>query len=179
MQKRRLFLIGYGCLKVVLCGATCGAGWAFFLHTCSMLTPEANQCATCKERRPWAIYEQKSSGFRACPFMPGKSPRGYHGIEGRVKTKKKKTLYSRGPCSRPWSHRHMWSHPHHNTMLAQGHQGSNQCSRLKSSMPFKCNLALQNVALLKQPFKMQSQIENEDVAWSPHYTCAQHENQQT
>ena len=35
--------------------------------------------------------------------------------------------------------------------------------RLKSSMPFKHDLALQNIPLSKQPFKMQPQIENEDV----------------
>jgi hypothetical protein len=40
-----------------------------------------------------------------------------------------------------------------------------QCSRLKSSMPFKHDVALQNIPLPKQPFKMQpSQIESEDVA---------------
>ena len=38
-----------------------------------------------------------------------------------------------------------------------------QCSRLKSSMPFKPDLALQNIPLSKQPFKTQPQIENEDV----------------
>ena len=38
-----------------------------------------------------------------------------------------------------------------------------QCSRLKSSMPFKCDLALQNIPLSKQPFKMQPQIEYEEV----------------
>ena len=38
-----------------------------------------------------------------------------------------------------------------------------QCSRLKSSMPFRCNLALQNIPPSKQPFKMQPQIKNEDV----------------
>ena len=36
-------------------------------------------------------------------------------------------------------------------------------SRLKSSMPFKRDLALQNIPLSKQPFKMQPQIQNEDV----------------
>ena len=44
-----------------------------------------------------------------------------------------------------------------------------QCLRLKSSMPFKCDLALQNIPLSKQPFKTQPQIENDDVAWSPQY----------
>ena len=38
-----------------------------------------------------------------------------------------------------------------------------RCSRLKSSMPFKHDLALQNTPLYKQPFKMQPQIGNEDV----------------
>ena len=33
-------------------------------------------------------------------------------------------------------------------------------------MPFKHDLALQNVPLSKQPFKVQPQIENEDVTWS-------------
>ena len=37
-------------------------------------------------------------------------------------------------------------------------------------MPFKRDLALQNKPLSKQPFKMQSQFENEDVTWSPPYT---------
>ena len=35
--------------------------------------------------------------------------------------------------------------------------------RLKSSMPFKRILALQNIPLFKQPFKTQPQIGNEDV----------------
>ena len=39
----------------------------------------------------------------------------------------------------------------------------------KSSMPFKCDLALQSIPLSKQPFKLQPQIENEDVTWSPQY----------
>ena len=34
-----------------------------------------------------------------------------------------------------------------------------QCSRSKSSMPFKRYLALQNIPLSKEPFKMQPQIE--------------------
>ena len=39
---------------------------------------------------------------------------------------------------------------------------------MKSSMPFERDLALQNDRLLsKQPFKMQPQIENEDITWSP------------
>ena len=48
---------------------------------------------------------------------------------------------------------------HHHGLLST----CNQCSRLKSSMPFKHVLALQNIPLSTQPFKMQSQIENEDV----------------
>ena len=44
-----------------------------------------------------------------------------------------------------------------------------QCLRLKSSMPFKCDLALKNVPLSKQPFKTQSHIENEDIPCSPQY----------
>ena len=36
-------------------------------------------------------------------------------------------------------------------------------------MPFKRNLALQNIPLSKQPFKTQPQIGNEDVTWSPQY----------
>ena len=44
-----------------------------------------------------------------------------------------------------------------------------QCSRLQSSMPFKRDLALQNISLLKQPFKRQPRIENEDVTWSLQY----------
>ena len=43
----------------------------------------------------------------------------------------------------------------------------NRCSRLKSSMPFKRDLALQYIPLSKQPFKTQPQIENEDIIWSP------------
>ena len=34
-------------------------------------------------------------------------------------------------------------------------------------MPFKRDLALQSIRLLKQPFKTQPQIENEDITWSP------------
>ena len=44
-----------------------------------------------------------------------------------------------------------------------------QCSRSKSSTPFKRDLALQNIPLSQQPFKTQPQIENEDVTWSPRY----------
>ena len=44
-----------------------------------------------------------------------------------------------------------------------------QCSRLKSLMLFKHDLALQNIPLSKQPFKTHSQIENEDVTWTPQY----------
>ena len=36
-------------------------------------------------------------------------------------------------------------------------------------MPFKCDLALQNIPLSKQHFKTQSEIENEDVTWNPQY----------
>ena len=36
-------------------------------------------------------------------------------------------------------------------------------------MPFKRDLALQNIPLSKQPLKTQLQIENEDVTWSPRY----------
>ena len=36
-------------------------------------------------------------------------------------------------------------------------------------MPFKRNLALQNIPLSKQPFKMQPQIQIEDITWSPQY----------
>ena len=51
------------------------------------------------------------------------------------------------------------------------HPSGGQCSRLKSSMPFKHNFALQIklIPLPKQPFKMQPQIENEDITWSPQY----------
>ena len=38
-----------------------------------------------------------------------------------------------------------------------------QYSRLKSSMPFKRDLALQNTPLSKQPFITQPQVEYEDV----------------
>ena len=43
-------------------------------------------------------------------------------------------------------------------------------------MPFKRDLALQNIPLSKQPFKMQPQVENEDITWSPQY--ARDKNQQ-
>ena len=44
-----------------------------------------------------------------------------------------------------------------------------QCSRLKSSMPFNHDLALQNIPLSKRPFKTKPQSEHEDVTWSPRY----------
>ena len=47
--------------------------------------------------------------------------------------------------------------------------GTYQCSRLKSSMPFKCDLALQNMPFSKQPFKTQPLIEIEDITWSQQY----------
>ena len=55
--------------------------------------------------------------------------------------------------------------------VCNSHKRSNdvQCSRLKPSMPFKRDLGLQNIPLSKQPFKMQPQIENEDITWSPQY----------
>ena len=49
---------------------------------------------------------------------------------------------------------------------------STQFSRLKSSMPFKRDLALQNVPLSKQPFKTRPQIEDEDITWSPQYNMS-------
>ena len=60
---------------------------------------------------------------------------------------------------------HMWA-PSWWCQLINYHR---QYSRLKSSMPFKCDLALQNISLSKQPSKMQPQIENEDVTWSLQY----------
>ena len=36
-------------------------------------------------------------------------------------------------------------------------------------MPFKCDLALQNIPLLKQPFQTQPEIEIEDATWGPQY----------
>jgi hypothetical protein len=36
-------------------------------------------------------------------------------------------------------------------------------------MPFKLDLALQNIPLSKQPFKTEPQIEKEDITWSPQY----------
>jgi hypothetical protein len=39
-------------------------------------------------------------------------------------------------------------------------------------MPFKRDLALQNIPLSKQPFKTQPQIENQDVTWSPQYSMS-------
>jgi hypothetical protein len=44
-----------------------------------------------------------------------------------------------------------------------------QCSKSKSSKPFKRDLVLQYIPLSKQLFKTQLQIENEDVTWSPRY----------
>ena len=49
-----------------------------------------------------------------------------------------------------------------------------QCSRLKSSMPFKCDLALQSIPLSKQPFKTQPQIENKDTTRRRQYNCPPH-----
>ena len=49
---------------------------------------------------------------------------------------------------------------------AQDHAG---VQRWKPSMPFKRDLAFQNIPLSKQPFITQPQIENEDVTWSPWY----------
>ena len=49
--------------------------------------------------------------------------------------------------------------------MKAGH--GDQCSRVKSSMPFKHDVAPQNIFLSKQPFKTQPQIDNEDVTWSP------------
>jgi hypothetical protein len=47
-------------------------------------------------------------------------------------------------------------------------------------MPFKCDLALQNIPLSKQPFKTQPQIEyeNEDVILSPQYMPITRANKQ-
>ena len=50
--------------------------------------------------------------------------------------------------------------------LPDHYMGPKQCSRLKSSMFFKHNLALQNIRLSKQPFKTQSQFEIKNVTWS-------------
>ena len=52
-------------------------------------------------------------------------------------------------------------HPLNKRRPNYGH--CHQCSRLKSSMPFKRDLALHNILLSKQPFETQPQIENEDV----------------
>ena len=41
--------------------------------------------------------------------------------------------------------------------------GREQCLRLKSSMPFIGDLALQFTPLSKEPFKMQPQVEKEDI----------------
>ena len=49
-------------------------------------------------------------------------------------------------------------------MNGAGAQASpKQCSQLKSSMPCKRDLALQNIPLSKQPFETQPQIENEVI----------------
>ena len=50
---------------------------------------------------------------------------------------------------------HIQSAPH---ILGPNHTQAKQCSRLKSSTPFKHDLALPNIPLSKQPFKMQPQI---------------------
>ena len=50
--------------------------------------------------------------------------------------------------------------------------GVYHCSRLKSSMPFKRDLAIRNIHVSKQPFEMQPQIENEDITRSPQYNMA-------
>ena len=47
--------------------------------------------------------------------------------------------------------------------LRNGNQGGGECSRSKSSITFKRDLALQNKPLSKQPFKTQPQIKNEDA----------------
>jgi hypothetical protein len=44
--------------------------------------------------------------------------------------------------------------------------------KLKSSMPFKHDLALQNIPLSKQPFKLQPWIKNKDVTWSPQWNLS-------
>ena len=51
--------------------------------------------------------------------------------------------------------------PHN--FLSGGTYDQGHCSRLKSSMSFKHDFALPNIPLLKQSFKTQPQIENEDV----------------
>ena len=65
-----------------------------------------------------------------------------------------------GKVSRAWHHHVQLPLPSHYEVR------TNLFSRLKSSMPFKCDLALQNILFSKQPFKTLSQIENEDVTWS-------------
>ena len=47
-------------------------------------------------------------------------------------------------------------------LLSPSLGGPHQCSRLKSSMPFKRDSALQNIPVPKQPFRTQPQIENEE-----------------
>jgi hypothetical protein len=66
----------------------------------------------------------------------------------------------------------MWSSPElqkSSFIFGPDLMSTDQWSRLKSSMPFKHNLALHNIPLSKQPFKMQPQIGNEDVTWSSQY----------
>ena len=46
---------------------------------------------------------------------------------------------------------------------------NNQCSRFKSSMPFKLDLNPQNIHLLKQYFKIEPHIEKDYISWSPQY----------
>ena len=50
-----------------------------------------------------------------------------------------------------------------------GHKLGSLWRLIKSSIPFKRDLAPQNIPLSKQPFKTQPQIENEEVTWSPQY----------
>ena len=57
----------------------------------------------------------------------------------------------------------------HPPWLFVGIVSQDRCSRLKSSMLFKCDLALQTIPLSKESFKMQPQLENEDITWSPQY----------
>ena len=58
--------------------------------------------------------------------------------------------------------------PSHTLVIGRVVNGG-QCPRLKSSMPFRHDLALQNIPLSKQPFKTQPQSENEDVTRSPQH----------
>ena len=73
----------------------------------------------------------------------------------------------------------MWSSPglqKSSFIFGLNLMSTDQWSRLKSSMLFKHDLALQNKPLSKQPFTTQPQTRNEDVTWSSQYICPSQES---